>query len=53
MATLPEAEVMRPSVMKKDLDGTTHNLLYSEWVQGTVFKFVLDLVDAFDLRLSA
>lgn len=53
LAALPEAEGMGLSVLKRDLDGTTHNPLYLEWIQVTVFKFVLDLVDAFDLRLSA
>lgn len=53
MAALPEAEGKSPSVLKRDLDGTTQYLLYSEWTQGPVFKFVSDLVDTFDLRTNA
>ena len=48
MAALPEAEGM-----KRDLDGTTQYLPYSEWIRGHIFKLVPNLVDAFGLRTSA
>jgi len=44
LVALPEAERM-----KKDLDGTTQYLLYSEWNQGHILKFVPNLTDTFGL----